>query len=342
MFKINRQWRIAARPEGREIQPSDFELIDGEVPAPREGEVLVALSHIAFDPSMKSWMLNAVSYFAPTQIGDVMPGEGYGVVVESRHRAFKPGDRVTGFFGWQDYGVLDAKLLRRPPADIDPVPALSVLGSSGLTAYFGLFEVGRPQPGDLLVVSSAAGAVGSIAGQLGRIAGCRVVGLAGSADKCRWLTEDLGFDAAIDYRKEDVDARLAELAPNGVDIFFDNVGGALLNTVLGRIARRGRVIICGGMSRHEPGRPPTDLDNYYNLVFERARMEGFNVVDYRERYPQAIARMEAWLRSGELRWRVLDRSGIAAAPETLIGLFSGQSYGKQVLRISDQIAGEGA
>jgi NADPH-dependent curcumin reductase CurA len=331
---MNRQWRISARPSGRMIEASDFSFTAGCRPAPTDGQVLVNVSHLAFDPSMKSWMENAVSYFPPTAIGDVMPGEGYGVVVGSRHPRYAAGDAVTGFFGWQDFAAVDGALLRRPPPDVAPTPALSVLGSSGLTAFFGLFDVGRPLPGDLLVVSSAAGAVGSMAGQLGRIAGCRVIGLAGSPEKCAWLTAELGFDHALDYRREDVAEGLRRLAPHGVDIFFDNVGGDTLNTVLGVIARRARVIICGGMSRHEPGRRPAELDNYYNLVFQRARMEGFNVVDSRDRYGMAMARLEGWLRAGQIRCRAPRTEGLEAAPQVLMGLFEGQSLGKQVLRIA--------
>ena len=304
------------------------------MPEIADGEVLVHVSHLAFDPSMKSWMENAVSYFPPTAIGDVMPGEGYGTVAASRNSEFEAGDAVTGFFGWQDFAAVRTANLRRPPADIAPVAALSVLGSSGLTAFFGVFEIGRPRPGDVMLVSSAAGAVGSIAGQLGRIAGCRVTGIAGGDAKCDWLTRHLGFHDAIDRHHGDLDAQLERLAPQGVDVFFDNVGGQTLNTVLAHIARRARIVICGGMSRHEEGRPPTVLDNYYNVVFERARIEGFNVVDYRDRHPWAMGRLESWLRSGEIRYREPVVEGFDRAPAALMGVFAAASFGKQVLKIS--------
>ena len=332
---INRQWLLRRRPSGRAIKAGDFERRDGQVPKPSGSEVLIEVSHLAFDPSMKSWMENAVSYFPPVALGDVMPGEGLGLVVESASPRFAGGDLVSGFTGWQDYAVLPADALRPVPPDIDPRSALAALGSSGLTAFFGLFEIGRPVAGDLLLVSSAAGAVGSMAGQFGRLAGCRVVGIAGSPTKCAWLTGELGFDLALDRMADDFSERLAAACPDGIDIFFDNVGGSLLNAALGRIARRGRIIICGGMSRHEPGRAPTSLDNYYNLVFQRARMEGFNVVDFRHREHEARRRIELWLREGSIACHLGDASGFERAPEMLIGLYRGKGLGKRVLRIDD-------
>ena len=332
---INRQWALRERPGGRAIRAGDFERRDGQVPQPAPAEVLVHVTHLAFDPSMKSWMENAVSYFPPVALGDVMPGEGLGLIVESGSARFKAGDVVSGFTGWQDYAALPADALRPVPSGVDPRPALSALGSSGLTAYFGLFDIGRPIAGDLLLVSSAAGAVGSMAGQFGRLAGCRVVGIAGSPAKCAWLTDELGFDLALDRTADDFSGRLAAACPEGIDIFFDNVGGSLLNEALGRIAPRGRIIICGGMSRHEAGRAPTELDNYYNLVFQRARMEGFNVVDYRHREHEARRRIEGWLRDGSLACHSADDSGFERAPQMLVGLYEGKGLGKRILRIND-------
>ena len=250
---MNRQWLLAAHPAGRPLRDSDFRYHEAPVPEPQEGEILVRSLYFGFDPAQKGWMENVSNYVAPMAIGDVMRGTAVGRVAASRSPGFSDGDIVCGMWGWQDYAVLEAVddplTLERVPADRPMTTALSVLGLTGVTAYFGLLDIGRPVPGDTVVISAAAGATGSTAGQIAKIAGCRVIGIAGGRDKCDWLTRELGFDGAIDYKAEKVGARLRELCPDGVNVFFDNVGGAILDAVLGRLGtRRPR----RGVRRHLP------------------------------------------------------------------------------------------
>jgi len=247
--QTHRQWLVAGRPIGRELLDSDFELVEAPVGRPAEGQVLVQALYLSFDPAQKSWMENVANYRDPVDIGSVMPGSGAGRVLESQHPDFAAGDLVHGPFGWQERPVMDGAVVAKVPAGATITAALSVLGSTGKTAYLGLVNVGKPRPGDTMVVSGAAGATGSVVGQIGKLAGCRVIGIAGGPQKCAWLTDELGFDAAIDYKTEKVRSRLRELCPRGVDVFWDNVGGEILNDGLARLAVGARVVICGGISR---------------------------------------------------------------------------------------------
>jgi hypothetical protein len=257
-------------------------------------------------------------------------------VVESRHPEFHGGDLVQGMFGWQDYVVANGDAARKLPAGIDPQTALSVLGGTGLTAYFGMHDIGRPAPGETVVVSGAAGATGSIAGQVARLMGAeRVIGIAGGPEKCRWLTEEAKYSAAIDYKSEDVGARLSDLAPNGIDVYFDNVGGEILDACLARIAFKGRVVLCGAISSGyglDLGPGPR---NYFQLVIRSARMEGFIVVNYLSRREEGVAALRRWIDAGELAWRVDVDEGLENAPATLAGLFAGKNFGKQLLKIAE-------
>jgi NADPH-dependent curcumin reductase len=333
MSTTNRQFLLAARPSGM-VRESDFQYREVPVPEIGDGQVLVKTSYISLDPSMRGQMENRADYVAPLQIGDVMRAGGVGMVVASRNARYPEGTQVTGSFGMQDYAVSDGQQppLRSLPADLDPTVALGVLGGTGMTAYFGLLDLGEPKPGDVVVVSGAAGATGSIAGQIARIKGCSVIGIAGSAEKCAWLTGDLGFDAAIDYKAQDVGAELTRLCPNGINIYFDNVGGEILDLCLARIADRARIVLCGGISRYNATGPLPGPKNYFNLVFRRARMEGFIVLDYAARFPEAISEMRQWLDAGKLTQQVTVIDGFEQLPRALIRLFEGYNTGKLMVK----------
>jgi NADPH-dependent curcumin reductase CurA len=281
---------------------------------------------------MRGQMENRADYVAPLSLGDVMRAGAVGRVVES-HRAELPvGALVSGAFGMQDYALVSATGWRAYDADLDPRLALGVLGNTGMTAYFGMLDIGTPKSGDTVVVSGAAGATGSVAGQIARIQGCRVIGIAGSPTKCEWLTGKLGFDAAIDYRAHDVAAELDRLCPDGIDVYFDNVGGALLDLCLARIASGARVVLCGGISRYNATAPVAGPVNYFNLVYRRARMEGFIVLDYAPRFTEAMERMREWLDSGRLVQEATVIDGFEELPRALIRLFEGFNIGKLMVR----------
>ncbi|NBC22928.1 MAG: zinc-binding dehydrogenase [Gammaproteobacteria bacterium] len=329
MAKVNRQFLLAARPQGM-VKETDFEYRETPLPEPADGQVLVRTRYISLDPSMRGQMENRADYVAPLEIGDVMRAGAVGEVVRSRHPDIAEGTLVTGSLGMQDYALSNG---REPPLrtfadDVEPTAALGILGGTGMTAYFGLLDLGRPRFGDTVVVSGAAGATGSVAGQIAKIHGCRVVGIAGSAEKCRWLTDELGFDAAIDYRNDDVPAALDAHCPNGIDVYFDNVGGDILDACLERIAMNARVVICGGISRYNATGPLPGPKNYFNLVFRRARMEGFIVLDYARQFDAATRQMRAWMAAGRLRQEVTVVEGFDELPRTLIRLFEGFNTGK--------------
>ncbi|MFT4519932.1 MAG: NADPH-dependent curcumin reductase CurA [Halioglobus sp.] len=330
----NQHILLAARPKG-EIKHSDFEVVDEPIPSPGEGEVLVQVHHLAVEPAMKGWMEARVDYVTPLQIGDVMRGHGAGVVLESNHPDFPVGATVTGPFGWRRYFVGDGKAipLRTVPDNVEQPAALNVLGITGITAFFGMLEIGNPQPGQTVLVSGAAGATGSVAGQLARIAGARVVGIAGGKEKCDWLVDALGFDAAIDYKSDDTAAQVKLLCPDGVDVFYDNVGGEILDIALANLANGARIVLCGGISRYNETGHIAGPSNYFNLVYRRARMEGFIVVDYVARFPEAIEALERHLASGELRHHETILQGFDQMPQALMNLFSGANKGKQLVKL---------
>ena len=329
----NRQWLINGRPKGRALQDDDFKWAEAPLGTPDEGEVLVKALYLGFDPAQKGWMENIGGYVAPTEIGEVMRGSGVGVVLESRAAGFAEGDHVQGMLRWQDFAVLAGKELVKVDAPDLLTAHLGVLGTTGMTAFFGLNKIGKPFPGDTVVITGAAGATGSVVGQIAKLAGCRVIGIAGGAEKVRWLTETCGFDAAIDYKAESVRQRVRELAPGGIDVLWDNVGGPLLNDLLGEIALHARVVICGGISRYEKGDMPAGPENYFNLIFKRGHMEGFIVLDWTSEFPWARARISDWIRSGRLRFQEDVQEGLENAPKTLARLFSGQNFGKQLLKL---------
>ncbi|MGD9833209.1 MAG: NADP-dependent oxidoreductase [Piscinibacter sp.] len=335
---INHQIRLAARPVGLP-KDSDWSFTEEPVAAPADGGVLVRTTHLSLDPAMRGWMNEGKSYIPPVGIGEVMRAGGIGEVVASRHAAFAVGDTVSAGLGVQEYCLIPADQIKRSglvKIDIrlgSPTQWLNVLGMPGMTGYFGLMDVGQPKAGETLVVSGAAGAVGQTVGQLAKIKGCRVVGIAGGPDKCRWVVEELGFDACIDYKAGSVRDGLKQHCPDGIDIYFDNVGGEILDTVLTRINRKARIVICGAISQYNNTTPVQGPKNYLSLLVNRARMEGIVVFDYADRYPQAIAEMAGYLKDGRMKSKEDVVDGLANFPATLLKLFNGQNFGKLVLRV---------
>jgi NADPH-dependent curcumin reductase CurA len=328
----NRQWLLARRPKGM-VSADDFQWTESEVPAPAEGEVLVRNLWLSVDPTQRSWIAGD-TYLPAVKIGEVVRSFAVGQVVESKSPKFKPGQLVQGLFGWQDYAVTrEATPL---PQGVPVETAMSALGVTGMTAWFGLLEIGRPKPGETVVVSAAAGATGSAVGQIARIKGCRAIGIAGGAEKCRWLLEEYGFDGAIDYKSEDVGKRLRELCPKGVDIFFDNVGGEILDAALSKLAMRGRVVLCGAIARYNSGSGEVQgPKNYLKLIVQRGRMEGFIIMDYMPRAAEAIKDIAQWMKEGRFKDRVDVVQGLENAPAALLRLFKGENRGKQLVRVAE-------
>ena len=333
---VNQQVRLAERPSGLP-RASDWEFTSEDVPEPGAGQFVVAISHLSVDPAMRGWMSPRPSYIPPVEIGAVMRAGGIGRVIASGHPGFAVGDEVTGLFGVQEYAVSDGRGVMKLDTGIAPLPTyLGALGTTGLTAYFALLDTGKAKAGDTVVVSGAAGAVGSVAGQIAKIKGCRVIGIAGGPGKCRTVTEEFGFDAAIDYREPDLRRKLRELAPGGVDVYFDNVGGDILDDVLTCIARGARIVICGAISQYNENqvRGPA---NYMMLLVARASMTGMLVFDYADRYPEALAELGGWYRAGRLVSREqIVHGSVRDFPATLLMLFEGANTGKLILALDGQ------
>ncbi len=324
---------LDARPVGLP-RASDFRIEEGPAPEPGDGEVLVRQRWVSVDPAMRGWMTDRRSYVPGVELGEVMRAYGAGEVVRSRAEGFSEGDGVVGLLGWQRYAVGEGRHLYKVPPGLDLKVALGPLGMTGLTAYFGLLDVGRPRVGETVLISGAAGAVGSMVGQIAGIRGCRAVGIAGSDAKCAWITEECGFDAAINYKTSgDLDDAIAEACPDGVDIFFDNVGGTTLEAALRQINRGARVVICGAISIYNATEPPAGPSNYIRLLVQRARMEGFVIMDYLDRYAEGQAAIGAWLAEGRLRYRFHVVDGLANAPAALGMLFDGSNEGKLLVRV---------
>ena len=336
MPTTNHAYRLAARPVGmltREI----WDYTEEPVAQPGEGEVLIRSLYLSLDPAMRGWLNDVRSYVPPVGIGEVMRAGGIGEVVESNDPGFAPGDHVYGTLGIQEYAALPARHLEKVDASVAPLPKwLSVLGITGLTAYFGLLDVCSPQEGETVVVSGAAGAVGSIVGQIAKIKGCRAVGIAGGPEKCAWLVDELGFDAAVDYKAQDVNQGLREHCPDGVNVFFDNVGGEILNIALARLAMGARVAICGAISQYNNTEPPQGPSNYLSLLVHSATMAGFVVFTYAKRYPEGLAQLGAWVAEGKLQSREDIVDGLETFPESLLMLFSGANTGKLMLKVGDE------
>jgi NADPH-dependent curcumin reductase CurA len=338
-MSTNQQFRLASRPVG--LPTNDNWQLAEEALAPlAEGEVRVKVLYLSLDPAMRGWMNEGKSYIRPVAIGEVMRAGGVGVVVESRSPRFAVGDHVSGSLGVQRFwsGAAEDKaspLVRIDPA-LAPLPAwLNVLGMPGMTAYFGLREIGQPKAGETVVVSAAAGAVGMTVGQVAKHMGCRVVGIAGGPDKCRFVVEQLGFDACIDYKEGQVSQGLKQHCPAGVDVYFDNVGGEILDAVLTRINMKARIVICGAISQYNNTAPVRGPANYLSLLVNRARMEGMVVFDFAHRYPEGVAQLAQWLREGSFKSHEHVVEGFEQFPAALLMLFEGKNLGKLVLKIAD-------
>jgi NADPH-dependent curcumin reductase CurA len=317
------------------VKREDFDYVEEPLPELADGQVLVKVQYVSLDPAMRGWMNEGRSYVPPVQIGEVMRAATAGEVVESNSEKLAVGDRVSGWLGVQEYAVCDANAVFEVDTSVAPLPTyIGALGMPGMTAYFGLLEVGEPKEGETVVVSGAAGAVGSIVGQIAKLKGCRVVGIAGGPEKCKWIVEELGFDAAIDYKGEDVNVGLREHCPEGVDVYFDNVGGDILDAVLARLARGARVAICGAISQYNNDvfKGPS---NYMSLLVNRARMQGFVVIDYMGRAGEAMSEMGAWISEGKLIAREDVVEGFESFPDALLKLFAGENVGKLVLKVGE-------
>ena len=331
--QTNRQFLLAKRPVGAATRDA-FTFQQVPVVQPEDGQILVKNEYLSLDPAMRGWMNEGKSYIPPVALGEVMRALGVGKVIASAHPGFAVGDYVNGALGVQDYFVGEPRGFYKVDPKLVPLPVyLSALGMTGMTAYFALLEVGAPKAGDTVVISGAAGAVGSIAGQIAKLKGCRVVGIAGGKEKCALLTEELGFDGAIDYKSEDVIAGLKRECPKGVDVFFDNVGGDILDAVLSRLNFKARVIICGAISQYNNKEAVKGPSNYLSLLVNRARMEGFVVMDYADRYAAAGQEMAGWLAKGQLKSKEHIVEGLETFPESLMKLFNGENLGKLVLKV---------
>ncbi|HSR52965.1 MAG TPA: NADP-dependent oxidoreductase [Acidobacteriota bacterium] len=332
----NRQWRLVSRPEGR-LQKSDFKWQETALDPLQEGQVRVRTIYLSMDPANRGWTNEGPSYRKPVDLNQVMDGIALGQVEVSRHPDFEEGDHVQGMLGWQDYATLPADQLTKLPVLPVPLTAyLGVLGHIGLTAYFGLLDVAEPQEGETVVVSAAAGAVGSLVGQIAKIKGCRAVGIAGSDEKCRWITEELGFDAAINYKTQDVADRLKETCPDGIDIYFENVGGEILDAVLARMNRYGRIPVCGLISQYNATEPVPGPYNFVRILTQRLKVQGFIVMDYLDRSDQAFQDLASWLTAGRLKYRLDVRQGLEKAPQVLNDLFEGANQGKLILQVNPE------
>jgi hypothetical protein len=331
---VNHQLRLAARPVGLP-KDSDWEFTEEPVGDPGEGQVVVRVDYLSLDPAMRGWMSDARSYIPPVGLGEVMRAGGVGEVVASASSSLAVGDHVTGITGAQEYATLPAEALTKIDTGLAAAPVwLNTLGMPGMTAYFGLLDIGRPQPGQTVLVSGAAGAVGGAVGQIARLKGCRAVGIAGGPDKCRHVVEELGFDAAIDYKSEALYPAVRKHCPDGVDVYFDNVGGETLDVALAQLARGARVVLCGAISQYNATEGMKGPANYMSLLVNRATMTGFLVFDFADRYAEGAKEMGQWVASGQLT-SVEDvaTGGIQAFPETLLRLFRGENLGKLVLEV---------
>jgi NADPH-dependent curcumin reductase len=334
----NHQFRLAARPQGLP-KPSDWNYTEEPVRDPGAGEVLVKTLYLSLDPAMRGWMNEGRSYIAPVGIGEVMRAGGAGRVIASGNPAFAVGDHVTGVLGAQEYALIGAdaaKGLTKVDPKLIPLPVyLGALGVTGLTAYFGLLEVGQAKAGDTVVISGAAGATGLVAGQIAKIKGCRAVGIAGGAEKCSYIVKELGFDAAIDYKKENVLEALRQHCPKGINVYFDNVGGEILDAALANIARGARVVICGAISQYNSTTGIKGPSNYLSLLVNGARMEGFVVFNYMARYGEAAREMAGWMMAGKLKSKEDIVDGFKTFPDTLLRLFRGENLGKLMIKLAD-------
>lgn len=336
MSNVNRQIRLACRPEGL---PGDdaWNLTEEAIPTPGDGEALIRCIYLSLDPAMRGWMRDRKSYIEPVGVGDVMRAIGLGKVEASNHPDYAVGDYVTGMFGIQEYALSNGFGLQKIDPNLAPLPTyLSTLGMPGMTAYFGLLDVGEPKEGETVVVSAASGAVGAVVGQIAKIKGCRTVGIAGGPAKCKYLADELGYDEVIDYKSEDMVEALKRTCPNGVDVYFDNVGGPMLDAVLMRINQKARIVVCGAISQYNKEPEETYGPRaYLSLLVNRARMEGMVVLDYVRQYRSAAIEMGGWMMAGKLKGKEHIEEGIENFPAVLRKLFSGENFGKLILKVGE-------
>ena len=313
-----------------------FEVVEDDVPEPGEGEALVQLEYFSLDPAMRGWVRDERSYLPPVQLGEVMRSGGAGRIVASKNPALPVGSAVMGMLGWQEYALIGGATgaMANPlPDGIELLDSLSLFGSTGVTAYFGVLDVGQPKAGETFVVSGAAGGVGSIAGQVAKIVGCRVVGIAGSPEKCRWVVDELGFDDCIDYKHGNVAEKLRDACPAGIDVYFDNVGGDILDAALENMNDFGRIVVCGMISRYNDDELAPGPRHMTNIVTRRLRMQGFIVIDYLGRFAEAAMQLAVWAGEGKLKNRVQVVDGFLSAPSAVNMLFTGENMGKLVVKL---------
>lgn len=332
----NKQLRLESRPEGL-FKPEDFKLVEEPVPALQEGECLVRVIYLSLDPTQRVWA-KADSYLPAVEIGAVMRSLGLGVVESSKHPGFKEGDIVSGMTGWQEYLLSDGQNLQKLPRlpGVGLEAYLGPLGMTGMTAYFGLLDIGKPKEGETLVVSGAAGAVGSVVCQIGKLKGCRVVGIAGSDEKGSYLTDDLGIDAAINYKTQNVYKALRKACPEGIDIYFENVGGPMLDAVLAQLNIGARIPLCGFISQYTATEAGPGIQNLSVLISKRAKIEGFLVLDYYDRAAEAVQQMAQWMAEGKLKYQTTVKAGLENAPTVINRLFTGDKLGKLLIKVSDE------
>lgn len=329
----NKAWTLASFPSGW-VSEDNFKLVESPAPAPREGEVLVKNLWLSLDPYMRGRITQQKSYVKGVEIGEVMVGQTAGEVIESKHAAFKPGDKVLAQLGWQLYGCAKGEEIAKVDANRAPLSCyLGVLGMPGMTAYFGLNEIGQPKKGETVVVSAASGAVGSVVGQLARIAGCRAVGIAGGAQKCAYVVNELGFDACIDYKAGNLYRDLKEACPKGADVYFENVGGETLDTMLRLMNPFSRIVVCGLISDYN-ATEPYGVKMFRSILVNRIKVQGMIVFDWRDRYGEALKALAGHLAAGKLKYRESVLAGIENAPQGLIGLLKGQNFGKQLVKLA--------
>ncbi len=331
MTQTNRQWLLANRPQGM-VSSDNFELVERPLEPLADGDARARMHYLTFEPAMRGWMDDVESYMPPVPLGEPMRAPGLAIVEESKHPSYAPGDVVFGMMSWSEY-VHQHDGWSKVPEGVDYELILGPCGGTGLTAYFGLLDVGQPKEGETVVVSGAAGATGSVAAQIARIKGCRVIGIAGGEDKCRWLTEEARLDAVIDYKSEKISARLGELCPDGVDVFFDNVGGSTLEAVLNNMAMDARIVICGMISNYNDAEPQPGPRNLFQVIVKRATIRGFLVFDYMDRRDEALADLFSWIAAGEIASRSDVQEGFENIPATFLRLFTGANQGKQLLRL---------
>jgi len=336
---VSRQFRLKRRPQGR-VTREDFDYVEAPIAMLGPDQALIRNLYLSLDPTNRIWMSDMNQYMPPVELGEVMRGVGIGQVIESNDPQYQIGTFVSGMSGWQDYVVTDRNAtfpFSSLPKELSASPTvlMGVMGITGLTAYFGLLDVGQPKPSETVVVSAAAGAVGSIVGQIAKLKGCRVVGIAGSPEKCAWITGELGFDAAVNYKEPDWKEQLKRACPNGVDIDFENVGGEIMETVLSMLNLKARVVLCGMISGYNAGNAAAGQGDFIPILMKRLRVEGFIVLDFAQRFGEATAQLGQWLKEGKLKHRETIVEGLEKAPEAINYLFDGNNIGKLIVKIAD-------